>query len=56
MVWLLLAFILLKYPLTFLKPGKSMSVMQEGSNIDDKNNCRLVKLLNAEAHGLGRVH
>jgi hypothetical protein len=56
MIWVLPAFILPKYPLTFLKPSEFMSFMQEGSNIDAKNYYMHVKLLNAEAHGVGRVH
>jgi hypothetical protein len=55
MVYLLPAIIFLKYPLTFLKSGKSMSVMQEGSNIDTKNYYTLVITLNAEAHGVDCV-
>ena len=56
MHWLLPAFILLQYPLTFLKPSESMSVLHGVNNIEAKNVCSLVPILNAEADGVGRVH
>jgi hypothetical protein len=56
MVQLLPAFILLIYPLTFLKTGESMPVVQEVSHIDADKYCRLVILLNAEAIVIGEVH
>jgi hypothetical protein len=55
MHWLLPAFILLQYPLTFLKPGESMADLQEVSNIEAKNVGSLVTILNAEADGVGRL-
>jgi hypothetical protein len=49
-------FILLKYPLTFLKPGESMPVFQEESHIDAMKVSKLETLLNAEATGVEGVH
>jgi hypothetical protein len=56
MVQLLPAFILLKYPLTFLDVGESMSVLKEGRIIDVDKDCRLETVLNAKAVAIGKVH
>jgi hypothetical protein len=56
MIQLLPAFILLIYPLSFLKSGESMPVVQEVSLIDADKYCRLVIILTAEAIAIGEVH
>jgi hypothetical protein len=56
MVQLLPAFILLKYPLTFLNLGESISVLHKVSHIGGDKYCRLVHILNAEAIAIGKVH
>jgi hypothetical protein len=48
---LLLTFLLLQYPLTFLKSGESTPVWQEASCIDAWKDYMLVTILNAEANG-----
>jgi hypothetical protein len=55
MLWLLTAYILLKYPLTSSQQGKTMSVLIEISNIETDIYYVLVNTLNAEAIGMWGV-